>query len=88
MWLSLAIVVAGATGTMTAALAYKVRERARLQMMTESARALARGGTVRYRSVDQRMKATAEWELTIPRPEADPSRGGTGRGEDRGESGR
>lgn len=53
MWLSLAIALASAMGTMTAALAYIVRERARLRTMTESARALPHGGTVRYRSVDR-----------------------------------
>ncbi|QDL68060.1 hypothetical protein DNK48_00140 [Streptomyces malaysiensis subsp. malaysiensis] len=88
MWLSLAIALAGAMGTMTAALAYMVRERARLRTMTESARALPHGGSVRYRSVDRRMKATAEWELAVPRPDADPSRGGTATREGHGESGR
>lgn len=66
MWLSLAVVAASAVGGVTAALAYRVRERARLRLVTESARALPRGGSVRYRSVGGRMNTVSEWELTIP----------------------
>lgn len=56
----------GVAGTLAAAWAYRMREHARLRVLSESARAFPDGGAVRYRSTDRQGRATAEWELVIP----------------------
>jgi hypothetical protein len=66
VWVSLTVGLVGVVGTMATAVAYRMREAARRRWVTDSAQALPRGGSVRYRSVDRQGRATAEWELIIP----------------------
>lgn len=67
-WWWCVVTLSGALSSGVAALCYRMREAARLKLISISAQALPQGGTVRYRSVDRRGKATAEWEVCVPAP--------------------
>lgn len=66
LWWSVVLVCTAPVSVCAAAVAYRMRERARLRLLGESVRLLGRGGRVRYRSLDGQGRATAEWELDIP----------------------
>ncbi|MEU6995746.1 hypothetical protein ABZ953_34480 [Streptomyces sp. NPDC046465] len=65
VWL-MALTYVPVLGTMAAALAYRVRERARWAAVVAVLR-LSPGGTrVRFRTQDAQGRAMSEWEITVP----------------------
>ncbi|MEU9116885.1 hypothetical protein AB0D04_35325 [Streptomyces sp. NPDC048483] len=80
-WQWMVVAIGGPTGAMgvCAAVAYRIRERARTVGLVTAARAMRPGGTIRYRSLDRQGRATTEWEMRLP-PAADrPARERDGR---------
>ncbi|TVZ84825.1 hypothetical protein FB157_12092 [Streptomyces sp. BK340] len=53
-------------GTIGAAVAYRLRERARWTAVTAVLKQGRDGTQVRFKSVDSQGRATAEWEITLP----------------------
>lgn len=76
MWL---VVFAGLpmVGTVAAALAYRMRERARWAAVVAVLRGSPGGARVRFTARDGQGRATSQWEITVPEP------GGAGAGDGR-----
>ncbi|AJT68571.2 hypothetical protein T261_6969 [Streptomyces lydicus] len=67
-WQWMVVAIGGPAGGMgvCAAVAYRIRERARTGGLVAAARAMRPGGTIRYRSLDRQGRATTEWEVRLP----------------------